>query len=637
MSSRRLVLCLFLLIVAVGSGGVGAEAPDTIEGVTVEPDVKTAQAGQDIVKTAADALPGVEAKSHMAFLVTKDGTTWIVASDSRVQTGESVVKGDAYRAKEIPGVDFNIIFADSVETNTQGKSVPIEELRQNPEQYKWELVRVTGPYNQLAFNTQVGEGKVIQQNTFGSMGSGISGTSPVPPGSIGRWSVMNLSDNSIGASRSKEIEKRLGKTPDVHFLDQSSTRFWSQTKSHVDVVVGGKDAGSTRLYIADVTPVSESASVDEVTSGSHDGEVVTVDANAAYVKISTKQTLLKFARCGPDSVSNPATGCAPVITDAVVHGGVLYKGIPEKPEDMIVFAGVSNAEQDTAAETAHRRLKVTGEVVDGSEIAPAFAGMKAIVVFDIEPINHNQGGPPEEAVTQRDQFVKSINQQMNTSSAESSSSSSDDSGGSSDSGPQDSDGAAETSGSANFAILDVSYPAEQSGEITVEVVVKNTGDANGEFELTVTANGPDNGRSQLERIQLNAGETDTVQITLSGLDRESKYDLYVNNEHHGVIQPNPPLHEQAKKFKEPLALASGLIGVSGMLTTILLGSLVVIKRRRGRETNLTDKDLDWAAKISSGMFFTGIVLAIFSLWHSVILFASISVIGFLVWGLYEIV
>lgn len=628
---------LLLLLLAVGASA--AQTADTKEGVTIELDAQSQDQMQEIVQTAADALPRVEATSEVGLLVTPDGEQWIIAAEKPIKTGQTTVSGDAYKASNIPGVDYNVIFASEVETTTRGEPVSFEELRNNPEQYHNQLVRVTGDYSQLAYALEVGEGKVVEQSTLAVMNAPDTDTEPVPPGKIGRWSTMNLSDSSFGASRSNELSSRLGEETKVAFLDYASTRFWMQTESQVDVVVRADGNRGARLYVADVTPTSQPASVDEVAAGNRDGDVVTVDADAAYLKMSTKQTLLKVSRCAPDSISNPITGCLPVVTDAVVHGGVLYDGVPDGPQDMVLFAGVSNLKQDSAFETGNRRLKVTGKVVNGSEISPAFENMRAIVVYDIEPVNHNEGRPPDEAVAQRKQFRESMTQQMNGS------------GSSSEKSQSQSTSTAEDESGNGEVILEVQNPptadqedpvAQKGEKFVLEITVTNIGD--GVFEGTLVVEDQDEhiyGNSDVN-IKIKPGESLKITSDPTANWAGTKDLRIVDMDGNilagaGSIYIEPIDRGETTKDKSDIehylgeywvAIVFGLLSTISLISMIILAPIQMYYNWRDESTVIEDEHLGALTIGFAGSLM--IIWGVYRSWYHPV--AIMSIFGVLLFG-----
>lgn len=502
----KLILSLVIVIslLAASAGTASPLTTDEVDGVTIETPVETQAEMEEIVEEAADLLQQ-DIRNEVGLMLTEDGDTWIVSADEEIVTGNTVVEGDAFEASDIPGIDHNVVFADSVKTETRGEQVSFDDLQSDPEKYEYELVRVTGEYSQLSYGVEVAEGEFFQQDTVAVMDTPDADTEPLPPGNVARWAAINLSDSSVGEARDEEIIDRIGNDIRTPFIDYGDTRFWMDTEAHLDVVVVPSGDGAA-LYVADVTPVSDSTNVDSVASGDHDGDVVSVEGDMATVSMSTKHTLLSVAQCAPDSVSNPVTGCLPVVTDAVVHGGIMHDGIPDTPEDMVIVAGISNTEQDQAIQADYRRVEVVGEVVDGEQIAPIFEGQKAIVAYDFKPVNHNHGEPPAEVDAQREQFADSMTHQMNGS------------------------GEASADGETVIEIVETDYTETFETEIQIYVTIENTGEVTAERTIHASFGGDERNQT----VTLDPDEQEEIVFTR---ERDSgALAVYVEGERLGLAE-----------------------------------------------------------------------------------------------------
>jgi len=258
----------------------------------------------------------VDLKTNAFRWYLEDGSAAIVLTDENPQTGKSTVEGTLYAASSIPGLDFSVIVADDVEFETEGTLVEYDELKSNPEDYSFELVRIEAPYQQVSALGDAGEGRVTGQIAYGAFEPRGSDSLPALPLAEQTERVStefsDEGDLSIGA-----LQVAAESSGPYIASDPQTTRYWARGKATVDVAVTVQN-GIMSLYVADVTWESTKTTVNRVASGQYDGELVSVVAGRLGTKVSTKQTLLSAARCAPDSVLFPVIGCLPVPADSTV-------------------------------------------------------------------------------------------------------------------------------------------------------------------------------------------------------------------------------------------------------------------------------------------------------------------------------
>ncbi|TYL38201.1 hypothetical protein CV102_13460 [Natronococcus pandeyae] len=387
---------------------------ETVDGATVQLDPKTETEVLETAEEFAD-LVGDEIGTEAVELFA-DEKRWIVVADEPVETGRTTVEGDTFESTYSDILDFNVVFADSVETETSGESIALEDLRKNTAEYNETLVRVTDDYQQIAYVHELADGEFTHQVTHGRYSSEPD-LEQLPPGQASQWAGMYLTSPDVGEGLETELQDRLGESiPAVN--DSGSHHYWVNAETEIDGVVLTRSGEPPQFHVVDQSIASTSVDdLQSLSSGTYDGEVITVEADTTELQISTKESLLEIAPCGPDAVTIGQT-CLPILGDAVVHAGVLYEGQPAERDDMLLYAGVSNKLQDRPVETRNERVRVTGELVTAESIDPNFGDHRALVVYDIEPVGTNDDGIPDAVSTYRDELHAHVKEQAETAQGE---------------------------------------------------------------------------------------------------------------------------------------------------------------------------------------------------------------------------
>lgn len=380
--------------------------PTTVEGVTVQLDPEMEDDILDNAEAVAELL-GIDFGNEASILYL-NGELWVAINDTPIETGYATIEGVTANSNDWDAIDLNVILVESVSVETEGSPVLLEDLREDPSAYHETLVRITDDYQQVSYVLELAEGQFTQQSATGGFATD-NDLDLLPPGQAGQWAAMYLSSPEVGDEQEAELEDWLGSLQPTVQNNRSHT-FWMDAKATIDAVVLATDEVVT-LHVTDQS--IHSTVVDDLESiltGSHDGEIVTIQATAAELQLSIKQSLLAVAPCGPDSV-NLGIGCMPILGDAVVHGGVLYDGISTDHSELLLYAGISNKLQNVAVDYRHEVVEVTGEVVSASEIDPAFEEQRALAVFDIEPVESVDGEVPNTVTEYQDELEDLVLQQ----------------------------------------------------------------------------------------------------------------------------------------------------------------------------------------------------------------------------------
>lgn len=376
-------ICLIVVLVIIGTGvnSVAGQGTTEVEGAAVELPGPTES---EYLSYVEDAAPGVDTPSN-AFLLDTGEEQYIVATDKEVKTGYATVSGVKFTTT-VDGREAGIIIADNLNIDTTGESVELSDLSDNPEKYRGQLVRVSAPYKQVATSLDVGEGEYVQQYMSGMFTPSEKQHSLESPGALGRWSVFNLSASEPRMFPPWGVAEELPTESGVQPAMSPTRRgFWAEGNATVDLAM--IQGSGTPAIIANVSFDSERVSGPQEIAKRGDelqGKVVSMTASVLGSQTSSKQTLLSVARCGPDSVTNPVTGCVPVTADSVVHSGVLFEGEPQTLSDVILYAGISNYKQSEVSVPQLGKYRVTGRVVSTNQIAPPAPDGYGLMVYNME-------------------------------------------------------------------------------------------------------------------------------------------------------------------------------------------------------------------------------------------------------------
>jgi len=579
------VLMLFGSSVVLGGGAVAtssSSAPSygTVTAASIAVDGQEEQRYLEEMQTLADRF-GLETREN-AFVLTDGEKTWVVFSDAEPKTGEATVKGTI--ALEATNDQRGAIFADSVSFNQEGEQADFDEVKANPSQFDGQLVEVTANYRQLAYAIDGSEAGV-QLGMGGRLGGEI-GSLLSPPGEAGRWTVRNISASD---NRWRTAHRRAGGTGGtVVSVSNGANRWWIDAKTSVDAVVLNYQ-GTAILFVAKTDVASTTvSSVSEISERGDEleGEVVTVESQVVGSRISSQELLLSVAKCAPESVAFPPTGCIPVPVDATVHAGVLFEGVPQQFSDIVTYAGVSNHHQTEIVTSEKGTYRVTGRVVSTGQIDADLPDGYALVVYDMERTGGLQASEDAQEAAQEyaDESQTEMRGQINGSDPETNA----DATGNNQ--QQSTSTATPTAAQLRIASTELAAAEIALGEsVAVSVTVENAGGQAGETELVLRMDGAIVTR---EVVRVGAGESKTVHL---GLKPESvgEYQVSVSGESVGVLQVTESGKEETplltEERKELLGVIGAFSGVILFISAFVLQFLRAIKEWRRGAVETSDR------------------------------------------------
>lgn len=413
------LLILFLVtITPVIAGLSAANAPSigTKTGVAIE---LLPSAEEEAFEKAQDVAEefSLEVPQYVFLMYEEDGSAWFVFTNMEPTEGEATVDGTIIPPEET-GIKAGMIFADSVEIQRDGPKVSLNKFKNNPEDYLYRVIEITGQFRQIALEEEVQDGKVKYQHADGVVAVEFATHSIFQsPAQTARWTAVNLSSDELGADNG--IAERVG---GFYFgeqvIDLQDTSFWIEARTSVDVVV--IPLGNQVGLIVAKTDVDEerTTSVQEVANADEDvqGDVISMEADVVGVTLSTKDVLLKLARCAPDAVIVPGAGCVPLVTDVTVHTGFLI-GDSTNRSDVVAYAALSNTPQEQIVQPETGRYRVKGRIVSASQIDPTLPEGQAILVYQMERVDGLTigGDTLGRAEGWRESLVGSMQKQINMS------------------------------------------------------------------------------------------------------------------------------------------------------------------------------------------------------------------------------
>lgn len=413
MNHRRIQVVFILVILLISTfppvvSTAATNTPvtnETVTGAAIPLPPQAEQQYLDILSNYTDTAP-VSLKTH-AFLVMTEQKTWVVATDNKPEAGIATVEGTAVTTADSGDSSLGVLFANSVSVRKDGQSAKLRDVRKNPNKYGFELVEITGNYRQFPYKVEASDKLQPKQAELGVLTTGqFFGWKPsdsttrfgASPGKTGRWATLNLSSQKLGGERLDDLSLRLSSTGKSLYVYGGSQQFAMNGTVSVSALVLTRPVGVSGvpvpsdgplLYLIESQP--KSTSIPDVSAINDrgkelNGDVVTVDSQVLGARTSSKEFLLSVAKCAPESVAVPVTppGCVPVVTDSVIHSGVLSTTTPSSKSDFVGFVGVSNYKQDVVTQPIRGSFEITGRVVATDKVSPALPDGYVIVVYRME-------------------------------------------------------------------------------------------------------------------------------------------------------------------------------------------------------------------------------------------------------------
>jgi PGF-CTERM protein len=533
-SVKRTVLFVVVLGLVLGLvpalSFAEASQSDEVGGVAVElPDHE-----QEELKNEFDDVvpPGVSVPTNAFVLIADGGEEYLVLTDEQPQTGSATVTGESFEVS----AQQTLLIADSVAFETAGEPVAIDEFVDDPGAFENEHIRVEGDLRQVAAATETAG--IREPLTIGVLKDETDTEFGASVGMQARFSSIQLSSEELGDGGYGDLEALFPDPKEgVAVEQQREGAFWMDTAVTADLVV----ADENFIYVADVTPVSErSVSVTELTTNGEQyvGDVVTIDADAVGTATSSKDYLTSVAPCGDDAVVVGVTppGCVPVVTDTTMHSGVLFEGVPDSHEEVVLYAGASDIDTDAPTVPEEGRYEVTGEVVATSEIDPALPDGYAVLVYDRARTGSVSTTGEVEALAAdvtnevQAQLEADANDDDLTATIEVST---------------DSNRETEHGGAADIVVEDVEFVRQNvsvGGEAVVEATITNHGDTDGEKDVTFQIGAGD---PEPTTVAVPAGESVTEQFTHTS-ESTKRVALYVDGERVGMAEFSEVIDEDAE-------------------------------------------------------------------------------------------
>ena len=340
-----------------------------------------------------------------AFVLATEDELYVVFTQREPTKGVASVEGPVLeRELATENLTYGVIAATSTSFETTGTEVSVQEVADNSEQYRLDLVRINAHYRRVSTLTDPDEGEDFNLSTT----SGVLVENPRTAVSL----FQNVGNNTRALSQNTstdQIDTILNDPRGPHLHTFSfETEFWTDAEATVDAIVldpqstaqqfideydqaGGAHAedGEPILYVVedDFQP-QEMDNVASIKSqaDSLDGEVVKTEVRLYQEKISVQETLEHNTGCNEDllEIQTPeGPVCVNVVQDNLLHGGIAWNSIPQSREDALLVMGVSSRHQDTPEEFEEGRYRLKGEVVSTSRLNESLPDGSVLVIYNM--------------------------------------------------------------------------------------------------------------------------------------------------------------------------------------------------------------------------------------------------------------
>ena len=341
-----------------------------------------------------------------AFVLATQDELYVVFTRQEPTKGVASVEGVALERNLSTGnLTYGVIASTSTSFNTTGTEVTVQEISDNSEQYRLDLVRINSHYRRVSTLTDTDGGENYTLSTT----SGVLVENPETAVSL----FQNVGGNARKLSRNTstgQIDTVLNDPRGPHLHTFSfETEFWTDAEARVNGIVLDPQSAAQRfideydqagvahamdgepiLYVVeeDFQP-QQVENVESIKSQSEslDGEVVETEVRLYQEQISVQETLEHNTGCDADllEIQTPqGPVCVNVVQDNLLLGGVAWNSIPQSRTDALLVMGVSSRHQDSPEEFEEGRYRIEGEVVSTSRIDESLPEGSVLVIYDIE-------------------------------------------------------------------------------------------------------------------------------------------------------------------------------------------------------------------------------------------------------------
>lgn len=337
-----------------------------------------------------------------AFVLATQNALYVVLTDQPPTKGRATVDGLALeRNVTHEDLTFGVIAASSVSFETTGTEATVRDVANNPGEYRLDLVRVSATHRQVAMLTDPDSGNDFTLSTEAGILVSDPRTAVGTFEEVGERARALTDDLQTG-----EVDAALSdpRGPHLHTF-AFETEFWTDAPATVDALVlapgsaarkyvntfdragtAHAEEGRPLLYVVDESRSPRSVdSVSDLKSraDSLDGQVVSLDARMFQVTTSVQEVLEHNTACGDDQFQAKDV-CINLPQDELLHGGVVWNGVPQSRDDVLFVLGISSRHQDSPTELRSGRYRIVGEVVSTSRIDPSLPEASVLVVYDLE-------------------------------------------------------------------------------------------------------------------------------------------------------------------------------------------------------------------------------------------------------------
>jgi len=351
------------------------------------------------------------------FVLATQDQLYIVLGQETPDIGTATVQGFILDQEISDEFTFGVIAAADISTGAAPREATVQEVTQNSEEYRLQLVQVTSNYRRASILVDpdknptgpsasddseaivtpgvLTEDPLTAQSLFAEIGANTRRISQ-QSGQEDRVSISQLSDLRQPALRTVSFEEKFWMDNEatvngiVLSPDSTASRFIKQyNPSSIEYM---NDNGPT-LYVTETDLDEEQMeSVNAIKSqpDALDGQIVQTEMNIVKGQISTQETLEHYSGCQQTNLQIPApqgTTCVDVRLDTLLHAGVGWDTAPQSRDGVLFVVGANSLEQDEPfAKSDPARYRITGEVVSTSRVSESLPDGSILLIYELSKI-----------------------------------------------------------------------------------------------------------------------------------------------------------------------------------------------------------------------------------------------------------
>lgn len=347
------------------------------------------------------------------FVLATQDQLYIVLGQDTPDTGTATVQGFILDREISDDLTFGVIAATEITDGAAPQQATVQEVTQNPDEYRLQLVQITSNYRRASVLIDPDENtdSPATNDSDAIVTPGVLTEDPLTARSLfqdlgantRRISQQSGQENRVSIQQLTDIRQPALRT--VSFKEE----FWMDNEATVNGIVLNPDSTASKfiqqynpssieyvsengptLYVTETdldTEQIESVSALKSQADSLDGEIVQTEMNLYKGQISVQETLEHNSACGKDRFQAPTPQgpvCVDIRSDTLLHTGVGWNSPPQSRDGVLFVVGANSAEQDQPfVENEPGQYQVTGEVVSTSRVSESLPDGSILLIYDL--------------------------------------------------------------------------------------------------------------------------------------------------------------------------------------------------------------------------------------------------------------